>query len=154
MRCGGQTGFSKLVSNLSRSYKYAWPFGFHLGSVPFIDKKRNSIKLIKFRLSKPPGLENGRFLNSSWFLIAHLCLRVPTHPSTQISGKNSCGGRAQLPETAWCPGWPRQPTKGLGSSFFRAALPSNSSLPGKSSQLCPGVQSWGGGSGQHSACWC
>lgn len=86
MRCGGQTGFSKLVSNLSRSYKYAWPFGFHLGSVPFIDKKRNSIKLIKFRLSKPSGLENGRFLNS-WLLIAHLCLRVPTHPSTQISGK-------------------------------------------------------------------
>lgn len=66
MRCGGQTGFTKLVANLTPYNKDAWPFGFHLGSVPFEDKKkRNSIKLIKFGLSKPPGLENGRSLNSS-----------------------------------------------------------------------------------------
>lgn len=70
MRCGGQTGFTKLVANLTPTNKDAWPFGFHLGSVPFEDKKkkkkeRNSIKLIKLGLSKPPGLENGRSLNSS-----------------------------------------------------------------------------------------
>lgn len=151
MRCGGQTGFTKFVANLTPSYKDAWPFGFHLGSVPFVDKKRNSIKLIKFRLSKPPGLENGRFLNSSWLLISHLCLRVSTHPSTQMSGKNSCGGRAQLPETAWCPSWSRQSTEGLGPSFFRAVLPNNSSLPGKSSQLCPEIRVGAGAPGLLSA---
>lgn len=67
MRCGGQTGFTKLVANLTPYNKDAWPFGFHLGSVPFEDKKKKKkkFKLIKFGLSKPPGLENGRSLNSS-----------------------------------------------------------------------------------------
>lgn len=67
MRCGGQTGFTKLVANLTPYNKDAWPFGFHLGSVPCEDKKKKKkkFKLIKFGLSKPPGLENGRSLNSS-----------------------------------------------------------------------------------------
>lgn len=44
MRCGGQTGFTKLVANLTPYNKDAWPFGFHLGSVPFEDKKKKKRK--------------------------------------------------------------------------------------------------------------
>lgn len=81
MRCRDRLALQRSVApNLYRFYKDAWLFGFHLGSVPFIDKKRNSIK---FRLSKPPGLENGQFpplLLVPSNLTSSVSVRVPTHP--------------------------------------------------------------------------
>lgn len=75
----GQIGFTP---NLYHFYKDAWPFGFHLGSVPFIDKS-NSIKPIKFRLLKPPGLENGQFpqlLQVPANLTSSVCPYLATSP--------------------------------------------------------------------------